>query len=538
MDMLAAALSRQQAYEGKLGEHLVQMGYINERQLLKTLSDVWNIPLVSIEKFAASLEVFKRFPFQLLRKFNAWPVEITKQNVTLAMADPFDSEAISELRLASGLIIDPVLASRNEINEVLDKHLILHSEPSFEETIPDMPINSLEKGGFVDEINSPLIRMVNSMLKEAVQLGSSDIHIEPQANFLQVRLRIDGRLFDYQALPQKLHAPIISRLKLMSGIDIAEKRTPQDGRMLMDFGNVQIDFRVATLPTFHGEKMVLRILDKQQLKNCIEELGLSQHNLNTLIELSARPHGLILVTGPTGSGKTTTLYSMLNKINSIEKNIVTIEDPIEYTLPGINQVQTNIKAGLTFASGLRSILRQDPDVIMVGEIRDRETAELAVHMALTGHLVLSTLHTNSAIGSIARLIDMGIERYLLASALIGVISQRLIRKLCDSCKEKFYLTSETIMKFEIDCDPHSMVYRAVGCGECRNIGYQGRIAIQEIMIIGPQLKALVEKGALKEEQLCQVAESEGLVSIKQDGFLKVIAGISSLEEVLQAVLLS
>jgi type IV pilus assembly protein PilB len=383
--------------------------------------------------------------------------------------------------------------------------------------------------------DAPIVLLVNSILTQAVEEGCSDIHIEPQQQDIRLRFRLDGELYEAARLPLSLLAPMVSRIKIMAGMDISEKRLPQDGRFRATIEEREVDFRASTLPTAWGEKLVLRILDRANALTQIMQLGFSCNNQEKLLALAHRSQGMVLVTGPSGSGKTTTLYSILTQINSIEKNIITLEDPVEYTLPGVNQVQINPKAGLTFASGLRSILRQDPDVIMVGEIRDRETAHLAVQAALTGHLVFSTLHTNSAAGSIARLRDMGIEDFLLASSLAGVVSQRLVRKLCCYCRQEYSIEEQLAEKLGLPLDKGRVFFRSKGCQACRNTGYRGRIALQEIMLLGPEIRDLFNRGESSEDRLEKVAIENGMISIMLDAINKAREGQSSLEEVMKAI---
>ncbi|MDR1159537.1 MAG: Flp pilus assembly complex ATPase component TadA [Syntrophomonadaceae bacterium] len=537
-----AALMEQEISKEKIGRIFIRLGLITEDQLLKVLSDLWGIPLVQIEKAEPDANLFKMIPFSLMKTYKILPLSLNKQYLTVAMADPMNTKAIDDVQMATGFNVLPVLAGESDLQIMLGRYLTFHKDFPAEQ---DPAKSSNENGGGQEIsaneeqllINNPLIDMVDSILVKAVRAKVSDIHIEPLEKKLLIRFRIDGLLYPVFSLPLSANAAVISRLKILAGIDIAEKRLPQDGRLRMLIDKHQVDFRVATLPTYYGEKMVLRILDKNQAVSKLEQLGLTAANYEYMLQLAQKPHGLILATGPTGSGKTTTLYSLLGLIDAGRKNVITIEDPIEYTLHEINQVQTNAKAGLTFASGLRAILRQDPDVIMVGEIRDRETAELAVHTALTGHLVMSTLHTNSAAGSIARLVDMGVEGYLLGAALIGIISQRLVRKLCGHCREPYVLSANMCRKLGLPLDEEIVLYRAKGCQLCRQTGYQGRIAIHEIIVLGPLVRKLLEQGFFAEDRIAGEARLEGLVEIKNDGLLKARQGITSLEEIMQAVLL-
>jgi len=385
--------------------------------------------------------------------------------------------------------------------------------------------------------DAPVIRMVNSILQQAVQGRASDVHIEPLEHEVRVRFRIDGDLLEVLNLPKKSFPAIVSRIKIMGNLDISEKRIPQDGRTRMVIDGREIDFRISSLPSIHGEKMVLRILDRTHALMPLQDLGFSAENMDKITSLIRRPHGMIVVTGPTGSGKTTTLYSILTEINVTERNIVTLEDPVEYSLVGINQVQINTKAGLNFPAGLRAILRQDPDIIMVGEMRDTETTELGVRAALTGHLFFSTLHTNSASGTIARMVNMGVENYLLSSSLIGVISQRLIRRLCPDCKEPYYLDEPAARRLGMEGYADREFYRPVGCNMCRQSGYSGRMALHEVLVLGPQMRAAINNHINSEDELENIARQEGMITMREDGINKALAGLTSLEEVMKGVYL-
>lgn len=541
---LAAALDEQKQSREKLGAILVNRGFMTEQQLMEALEFMLGIPQVQISKIQIDPEAIKTLPPHLIRQYKVLPVSKQKNSLTVAMADPLNQQHIDDLRMASGRDIIPVLASEKELNIAIRQYLAFYLDPGIEKILGELQQESKNVALSKKDLNqvkiedeAPIIRMVNSMLAQAVRGRASDMHIEPQEDHTRVRFRIDGELYQVLTLPQISLAAVVSRLKIMSGMDIAEKRIPQDGRFRMEIEQREVDFRVSSLPTSNGEKIVLRILDRAHALTRIDQLGLSNENREKLITLARRPHGMVLVTGPTGSGKTTTLYSVLGEINSIDKNIITLEDPIEYTLAGINQVQTNIKAGLTFASGLRSVLRQDPDVIMVGEIRDEETSRLAVQAALTGHLVFSTLHTNSAAGTIARLHDMGIEEFLLATSLAGIVAQRLVRRLCKNCRETYLLDEETAVRLGIPEQSNQEFYHAVGCNMCRQLGYQGRMALHEILIPGPETRDLVSHGELSEEKLELAAIKEGMKTMKIDGVAKARQGLTSLEEVMKVVLL-
>lgn len=542
-EQLAAALDEQRASGDKLGKVLVKRGVLTEQQLMETLEFILGIPQVQISRMQIDPDAVKMLPPQLIRQHKVLPISRHNNSITVAMADPLNQQSIDDLRMASGQDIIPVLASERELDIAIRQYLAFRLDPVMERMLGELNqdnrtavVAKKENILKIDE-EAPIIRMVNAVLMQAVRGRASDIHIEPQEEQTRIRFRIDGELYQVLTFPRSSLAAVVSRLKIMAGMDIAEKRIPQDGRFRMEVEQREVDFRVSSLPTNYGEKIVLRILDQAGALTRIEQLGLSTSNREKLIALAHRPYGMVLVTGPTGSGKTTTLYSVLGEINSVDKNIITLEDPIEYSLSGINQVQTNPKAGLTFASGLRSILRQDPDIIMVGEIRDEETARLAVQAALTGHLVFSTLHTNSAAGTIARLSDIGVEEFLLATSLAGIVSQRLVRRLCPNCRESYQLDEETALKLGIGEESNQKFFRPAGCNMCRQLGYQGRLALHEVMVLGPESRELVSHGELSEDKLELVAIKDGMQTMKADGIAKAKQGLTSLEEVMKVVLL-
>lgn len=543
-EQLQDALQEQKQSGKKLGRVLVDKGILSEQQLGETLEMMFGIPYIQLGKTNIEPELIKLLPSQLIRMHKILPIIRNAKVLTLAMANPFDQRAIDDVRMTTGLDVIPMLASEKDIDIAIHQTLAFRLDPEIDKILGEMNQENKTATTARKELqmvkvgeDAPIIRMVNSILIQSVQARCSDIHIEPQQNEVRIRFRMDGGLYQVLNIPLNSLPAVVSRVKIMAGMDIAEKRIPQDGRFRMEVEGREVDFRISTLPTSYGEKIALRILDRASALNRIEQLGLTHGNRENLLALANKPYGMLLVTGPTGSGKTTTLYSVLRNINTIEKNIITLEDPVEYSLAGINQVQTNPKAGLTFASGLRSILRQDPDIIMVGEIRDLETAQLAVQAALTGHLVFSTLHTNSAVGTIARLKDIGIEDFLLASSLIGIVSQRLVRQLCSNCREEYELDEKTAAKLGIAEETGKVFYRSTGCSMCRQLGYQNRIAIQEILVMGPEVRALVNRGENSEDIIEKIAVRAGMISIKADGIGKARKGITSLEEVMKTVLI-
>jgi len=538
---LEEALAEQKISREKLGQILVRRGFITEQQLLEVLEFSLGIPQVQLNQVKIDPAVVRLLPTTLIRKHYILPISVNQQRLTLGMVDPLNYEAIDDVRILTGLDVLPVLVSENDMNAAIQQFAALQVDSRMEQLLGELNQQSFGIGEIEVtpdiEDDAPVIRMVNSILQQAVQVMASDIHIEPLEHNVRVRFRIDGELVEVFTLPKKSFAAIVSRIKIMGNLDISEKRIPQDGRTRMIIEGREIDFRISSLPSIHGEKMVLRILDRTHALMSLQDLGFSTVNLEKIAALIRRPHGMIVVTGPTGSGKTTTLYSILTEINVAESNIVTLEDPVEYSLVGINQVQINNKAGLTFPAGLRSILRQDPDIIMVGEMRDTETAELGVRAALTGHLFFSTLHTNSASGTIARMVNMGVENYLLSSSLIGVVSQRLIRRLCPYCKQDYQLDETVARRLGMQEYVGQVFYRPQGCNRCRQAGYSGRMALHEVLVLGPQMRIAINNHVNSEDELEAIARQEGMITMREDGIGKALAGSSSLEEVMKGVFL-
>lgn len=527
------AVQEQKRLGKRLGETLMSLGFITEEVMAKALSAQMGMPFKELRFLTIAPGVTDLVPESLARKHKVLPIEIKDGRLILAMADPLDIFAADEINRVTRMPVDTVVITESELLKALDKYY----RGEVDEIIKAADVYFPEKEKIIAAAeamveDTPIVKLVNTVFTQAVKDRASDVHIEPYAESLRVRFRVDGKLHDIMSPPKHLHPGMISRIKILSGMDIAEKRVPQDGRFPINIEGRQFDVRASTLPTLHGEKIVLRLLEKTaglpQLR--LGDLGFTTVLLNAYEKLITKPYGFILSTGPTGSGKTTTMYSSLRNISAAEKNIITIEDPIEYNLPDINQVQVNPKAGLTFASGLRSILRQDPDVIMVGEIRDVETASIATHAALTGHLVLSTLHTNEAVGAIARLIDMGVEPFLITSSLIGVLGQRLIVKICPYCKES-YSAEEDILK-TIGIKGKILLHRGKGCGECRSTGYLGREGLFELLIITEGIKKLIVEKATASEIKAQ-AIKEGFKTMREEGLLKVAEGVTTLEEVVR-----
>jgi type IV pilus assembly protein PilB len=537
---LEQALAEQQG-SGELGEELVRLGYIDDHSLsrvVQLLEDEKNSKLLEIEQFTShaeevDLNLLSQIPENLMRKYKFFPVKKKGNNLYVAMADVFNIMALDDLRLLTGYDIRPLQATEKEVSTFLDQHFGMPEvEKAISEIVKELDVEEEEEvtEAVVDE--APVIKLVNSIILKAITEEASDIHIEPTERGIQVRFRVDGILHKAMSLPRKMTFPVISRVKVMSSMDIADRRTPQDGRIPLKIADRNLDLRVSTLPTIYGEKVVIRILDKESIKKyTLDMLGFSRYNLDQFMTFLKASYGMILVSGPTGSGKTTTLYTALKVLNNIDTNVITVEDPVEYVLDGINQTQVHAKIGATFATYLRSILRQDPDVIMIGEIRDQETAEIAVRSATTGHLVLSTVHTNDAPGVITRLIDMGIEPFMVASSVTGVVSQRLVRRICSHCRYP-YTPSPAEMAFAGIENPNVVLYAGKGCDRCNNTGYRGRIAIHELLTVTPAIQRLILKNPSNDE-LRQVALREGMISLKDDGIEKVQQGVTTIKEIMR-----
>lgn len=533
-EQLKDALTEQQSTREKIGQILMKRGLITNENLLRALADSYRIPLMRLTDLKIEDAALRSVNEKTARKYAVIPVSRNENTIRLAMADPSNMAAIDDIEAETKLKVSVVLADENEIRQSIEK-----SYSGGLMDVNDVPENAVSEISEAEEISgndleaadaAPVIKYVNALLYEAVTRGSSDIHIEPEENGVSLRMRLDGRLRESPPPPKKYYSAIISRIKIMSNLDIAERRLPQDGKCKIKINDKKIDVRVSTLPTLYGEKVVLRVLDRTNISLNIDDLGYTKEEANKFREVLDKPYGMILVTGPTGSGKTTTLYTGLNYINTPDKNIVTAEDPVEYELKRVNQVQVKPAIGLTFASVLRSVLRQDPDVIMVGEIRDKETAEIAVQAALTGHLVLSTLHTNDAVSSLSRLAYMGIEPILIADAVDLVIAQRLMRKICSRCKKETEIPEKLIEKLSLKGEQMKF-YHGTGCEACYGSGYKGRSAISEILLLTNNIKKMIINGdsdiAIKE-----AAEKEGLITLRQAAIGKLRLGITTVEEVL------
>lgn len=535
---LELGLQAQEKTGARIGEALVHLGLISKEMLVETLSGYLGITRISLTQVKIDASAAQTISEELARRYILIPISCNGGTLRVAMADPTNVRALDDIRLFSGYQIEPVLAGTDEILTAIRKYLTVGksvAELSFpsETILEDNGIWSVDdpRTGVGDE-DGPIVRLVDSILQEAVELGASDIHWEPQERELIVRYRLDGQLEIKHRVGLQAARSVVSRLKVMSGLDVAERRLPQDGRMSVKTGKQKIDLRLSSLPTVFGEKIVIRILDPATARRSLDVLGMRSEVEDQVRTLLRRPHGMILVTGPTGSGKTTTLYALLHELRAQTLNIVSIEDPVEYHLTGISQVQTNSNIGLSFAAGLRAILRQDPDIIMIGEIRDGETARIAVAAALTGHLVLSTLHTNTAVEALTRLLDMGIEPYLLASAVSGVLSQRLVRVLCQECKTSYRATESEKKALSLP-DEVEVLFKATGCRHCRGTGYAGRIGIHELLLYNQAIKEMVLSGRSFQE-LEDVAIASGMIPLVQDGLGKACEGLTTVEEVLRS----
>lgn len=520
----------------RMDRMLVDLGFMSEDDLLPVIAEFHGAELLAAADIPDSPPNIDRLGVDYMRSARILPIKNENGVIVLAMADPGNATIIENVELVTGLRVLPVLVRARDLAERFEG--IFGGSESGEagddgeiEFLKDDEEDVEHLRDMASE--APVIRLVNQMLSRAVEQRASDIHVEPYENEMRIRYRIDGVLHDMDAPPRSMTAAVISRIKLMAKLNIAERRLPQDGRIKMRLVGREIDLRVSSLPTLYGESVVMRILDRSSISVDLTKLGMPEDTLASFTYLVTQPHGLLLVTGPTGSGKTTTLYGALDKINSPEKKIITIEDPVEYQLRGVNQIHVRAQIGLTFASGLRSIVRQDPDVIMVGEIRDAETAEIAIQAALTGHLVLATLHTNDAPGAISRLLDMGVEDYLLASSLLGVLAQRLVRNLCVECKQPMAAGGEVVGELGNDpSEPDPTVFEAVGCAECASTGYRGRRGIYELLEIEEELRKKILARA-SADQLRALAVGQGMRTLREDGWRKVRAGESTVAEVLR-----
>lgn len=541
---LEKAKEAQKAQGGFVGSHLVKLGYVSEGDLAETLSKQYGVNIIQLDAYQIEPDVLQLIPQNLAQKHSVIPIVRKENTLTIAMADPSNIVALNDIKFITGLDISVVLATESDLKHSQEKYY--ETNVSYENIISDFDSNEdVEVIDTTEDINigeleratedAPVVKLVNAVLTDAIKKGASDIHIEPYEKAFRVRFRIDGVLYEIMKPPMKLKNAITSRLKIMADLDIAERRLPQDGRIKLKIGSgKEMDFRVNVLPTLFGEKVVLRLLDKSNLQLDMTKLGFEQAQLSDFKNAIFKPHGMVLVTGPTGSGKTTTLYSALAELNKITTNISTAEDPVEFNLLGINQAQMHEEIGFTFASALRAFLRQDPDVIMVGEIRDYETAEIAIKASLTGHLVLSTLHTNDAPSTINRLLNMGVEPFLVASSINLILAQRLARRVCSECTHVVDVNPEVLVNVGVPAVEamHLKVRQGKGCQKCANTGYKGRIALYEVMPMYEEVRELVLNGASTAE-IKREAARLGMMTLRASGLMRLKEGVTTIEEVLR-----
>ncbi len=554
-DQLKQALDYQKKEGGRLGTCLVKLGLVSDEDITAVLSRQYGVPSINLKFYEVDPTVIKLIPQETAVRYQIVPLSRVGSTLTIAMTDPTNVFAMDDIKFMTGFNVEPVVASETAIVEAIGKFYgAVESVEELDKVMKDlagddaaleltqeeadMDLASLEKAAE----EAPIIKLVNLILTDAVKRGASDIHVEPYEKEYRVRFRIDGVMQAVMSPPMKLKDAITSRIKIMSKLDISEKRLPQDGRIMIkyikDGKKKELDFRVSTVPTLFGEKIVLRLLDKENLRLDMTKLGFEQQSLDKFLKAILRPYGMVLVTGPTGSGKTNTLYSSVARLNTPDTNIMTAEDPVEFQLPGINQVQMKEQIGLNFASALRAFLRQDPNIILVGEIRDFETAEIAVKAALTGHLVLSTLHTNDAPSTISRLMNMGIEPFLVATSVNLIAAQRLVRRVCAQCKEALQITPQALVDagYTPEEAKTTMIYHGRGCGTCNNTGYKGRVALYEVMEVTDELKELILVGASALE-LKKKALETGMITLRKSGLMKVALGMTTLEEVVRETVL-
>ncbi len=541
-EQLEEGLAYQREKGVRLGEALIQLKFLRNEDILKALSIQLGIPYLNkVETDEIPSDIVAALPINYAKKNEVLPLKKEGGSVIVAMSDPLNHYVLDDLRLIYSTSVKPVIANAYEIIGAINTVYNKMSDVG-ERAVEDFEEGNLDTiGQELEEVQdllesadeAPIIRLVNSLLFRAVKQKSSDIHIEPFEKGMIVRFRIDGVLYDVMHPPKKAYAAICSRVKIMGNMNIAEKRLPQDGRIRIKIAGKDIDIRVSTVPTAHGESIVMRLLDKSHVVLDMEKLGMHGKVLQQMRDAISRSHGIILVTGPTGSGKTTTLYAALSELNTPDVKIITVEDPVEYQLDGINQIPVNPKIDLTFASGLRAILRQDPDIVLVGEIRDRETAEIAVQAALTGHLVLSTLHTNDSASSVTRLIDMGVEPFLVSSSVLAILAQRLIRTVCRDCAKKYTPTEEELTRAGLTIEDlkGKQLYRAVGCPNCMNTGYAGRLGIHEFLFMNDEVRGEIMKN-VDATTIKRSAMAQGMMTLREDGIQKALKGITTLEEVM------
>ena len=537
-EQLSAAFEEHQRAGRALGRVLVERGVLTESQLVAALAQQIGLKFVDLSDYPLDGAAVASVPPTVCRRYNALPIGYEDGRLLVAMSDPANVFAIDDIRSLTGAEVKPVVATKADVTAAINR--VHRADGDLDDLT--MALDNTDEDDDLSALkdvveDAPIVKFVNLLITQAIQDRASDIHIEPTERDLRVRFRIDGVLHEIMRSPKNIQSGVISRLKIMADINIAERRVPQDGRLSVTVNQKKIDLRVATLPTVWGEKVVMRVLDNSTAMLKLSDLGFRDENYERYAVSFTKPYGMILVTGPTGSGKSTTLYATLNIVSKPEINVITVEDPVEYRIPGINQVQTNTKAGLSFASALRSILRSDPDVVLIGEVRDHETAQIAIEAALTGHLVLSTLHTNDAPSAITRLVEMGIEPFLVGSALDCILAQRLARRLCSKCREAYTPEAEALRAARfpwIEGEPLPTLYRAVGCSACAKTGYKGRLALHEVMPVSEEIERLAVERA-SAVTIGQVAREQGMATLRDDGMAKVLNGVTTLEEILRVV---
>jgi type IV pilus assembly protein PilB len=537
-EQLDRALEQHRNTPKSLGRVLIDLGFIRERDLVKALAQQVGLDFVDLSEYPVEATATTLLPEQLARRYRALPIAELDGRLLVAMSDPANVYALDDIRSVTGRDVQPVVATAQDVEQAINKYSQLGDQV---EALASEASEALDETSDTDVEaaleDAPIVRLVNAIMTQAVSDRASDVHIEPTERDVRVRFRVDGVLHEVMHSPKNIQNGLISRLKVMAELNIAEKRVPQDGRIGMRVANRQLDLRVATLPTVYGEKIVIRILDKTQALLKLSDLGFHERAFQRFAASFNKPYGAILVTGPTGSGKSTTLYATLNILNNEDRNIITVEDPVEYRLHGVNQIQVNTKAGLTFASALRSILRADPDIVLIGEIRDRETAMISIEAALTGHLVLSTLHTNDAPAAITRLTEMEVETFLVASAVDCVVAQRLARKLCDRCREAYTPEPQELREAGVPEDVAERVnelFRPAGCPACSNTGYRGRMGLYEVMSMSEEIERLTVERA-SSDTIRAVAIEQGMITLRDDGLEKAIRGLTSIEEIARVV---
>lgn len=526
---LEKSLERQKNTGLKIGEQIIEDDLLTETQIFNFLEMQLGIRHVNLSSYVIKKVALEQIDQSFAEKNEVIPIDIQNGRLIVAMSDPMNLRLVDDISIMTGMRVEAVIASRNSIEDsIANVYRVKEKKMNASETSDYSGMSTLDSDMSI--ANAPIVKLVNKIIKDGLKARASDIHIEPSSSDVRIRFRVDGDLREYMTSELRNHSAIVTRIKIMGEMDISEKRKPQDGRVETIIDSHMVDMRLSALPTVYGEKIVIRLLDRSAVVIDKKRLGFTEKSIEIIEEIMKYPQGMILATGPTGSGKTTTLYSLLKELNSVKKNIITVEDPVEYRLNGINQVQVNKKAGLTFATGLRSILRQDPDIIMVGEIRDKETAQIAIRASITGHVVLSTLHTNDTASTVTRLIDMEVEPYILSSSLVGIISQRLVKKLCNSCKE-IHHTTPTDMEILGISEPKS-IFKAKGCNACGRSGFSGRTAIHEIMVIDKKIRQLINSNA-SADSIRDVAIKNGMTTLNQSCSELILKGATSIEELIR-----